>query len=297
MTGESTHDAARRRREREQQAGRATAPPRLGGAEAMSHAIAGLPATWSVLHDVRWPGRRDLTIDHVVVGTTGLYVIHTVGWSGEVDVVDGVLRQGGRSREWVVDTVAEAGLAVGRVSQRLDLTQAVLCLRSGEPVTGRARDVLLCSSANLVEELTGRPTALTPEQVREVARDLDGVLRAATAARGPVVPRPRRAPDDVGLRPPPVAAAPAEPERPRLRISAAPSRPEGSRSSRTPGGSRRARVTGLVADLLAGHPRSRLLARLALGVVVVVGAFLVVGPLVDLAFWLGDRIGNAMVTR
>jgi hypothetical protein len=262
----------------------------------MGRAIAGLPATWSVLHDVRWPGRRDLTIDHVVVGTTGLYVIHTVGWSGEIDVVDGVLRQGGRSREWVVDTVAEAGLAVGRVSQRLDLTQAVLCLRSGEPVTGRARDVLLCSSANLVEELTGRPTVLTPAQVREVARDLDGVLRAATAARGPVVPRPRRAPDDIDLRPPPAAVAPVEPERPRLRISAAPVRPAGS-TSRTPGGSRRAGVTGRVSDLLAGHPRTRLLARLALGVVVVVGAFLVVGPLVDLAFWLGDRIGNAMVAH
>jgi hypothetical protein len=262
----------------------------------MSRAIAGLPATWSVLHDVRWPGRRDLTIDHVVVGTTGLYVIHTVGWSGEIDVVDGVLRQGGRSREWVVDTVAEAGLAVGRVSQRLAITQAVLCLRDGGPVTGRARDVLLCSSANLVEELTARPAVLTPEQVREVTRDLDGVLRAATVARGPVVPRPRRPPDEVGLRPPPAPPAPvtAEPDRPRVRISAAPPpRPAVSRTAGVPGGSR----WSLVAGFLAAHPRTRLLARLTLGVGVVVAAFLVVGPLVDLAFWVGDRIGYAMLSH
>ena len=255
MTGESTHDAARRRRERERQAGRATAPHRLSGAEAMSRAIAGLPATWSVLHDVRWPGRRDLTIDHVVVGTTGLYVIHTVGWSGEIDVVDGVLRQGGRSREWVVDTVAEAGLAVGRVSQRLAITQAVLCLRDSPPVTGRARDVLLCSSANFVEELTARPTVLTPEQVREVARDLDGVLRAATAVRGPVVPRPRRAPDDVGLRPPGSAPAAAPRSRTGPACASPPLRRGGPKAPRRrvrreADAPRWARVTGL----LSGHP-------------------------------------------
>ena len=45
------------------------------------------------LHDRRWPGTRSANIDHLVVGTSGVFVIDTKDWSGGVRVAaDGLFR-------------------------------------------------------------------------------------------------------------------------------------------------------------------------------------------------------------
>ena len=57
------------------------APRRQRGAagrSATADALRELEADgWTVLHDVKWPGRRSGTVDHVVIGNGQVYVIDT----------------------------------------------------------------------------------------------------------------------------------------------------------------------------------------------------------------------------
>ena len=107
--GESAREVARKRREKaERLAQVADAWDRgAAGEEATARALASLPPEWTVLHDVRWPGRRKANIDHVVIGPGGVFVIDSKYWSGTVSVAGDVLRQNGRSREKVVAAVAK----------------------------------------------------------------------------------------------------------------------------------------------------------------------------------------------
>ncbi len=52
-----------------------------------------------MLHDVHWPGRQFANIDHIVVGPSGVFVIDSKNWEGQVDVRQGVFRHNGRRRE------------------------------------------------------------------------------------------------------------------------------------------------------------------------------------------------------
>ena len=99
MPGESPNDAAQRRRERAERLAKVGAlAPSAGSARATARALTGLPAGWSVLHYVVWPGRRGARIDHVVIGPGGVFVIASQAWSGTVSVEDDVLREDGRPR-------------------------------------------------------------------------------------------------------------------------------------------------------------------------------------------------------
>ena len=71
-----------------------------------------LPAEWTALHDVRWPGRRFANIDHIVIGPGGIFVVDSKNWSGNLTFSGGVLRQNGRSREPAVARCADSALAV-----------------------------------------------------------------------------------------------------------------------------------------------------------------------------------------
>ena len=74
-----------------------------------------------------WPGRRFANIDHVVVGPGGVFVIDSKNWSGDVRVVEGTLRQNGRSREKAVASAADASLAVAElVGPHADSVRSVL---------------------------------------------------------------------------------------------------------------------------------------------------------------------------
>ncbi len=73
---------------------------RSEGAGGTARVLAELPTLgWRVFNDMRWPGRRYANIDHVVVGPTGVFVIDTLTWSGNIEVRDGILRQDGRRRD------------------------------------------------------------------------------------------------------------------------------------------------------------------------------------------------------
>jgi hypothetical protein len=53
----------------------------------------------------------------------------------------------------------------------------VLCFVRDQPLAGRCHDVLVCSTANLRETLRARPAALTPDQVRTAALELQRAFR------------------------------------------------------------------------------------------------------------------------
>ena len=230
MPGESRNDAAQRRRERAERLARSGALTRReGSAGSTARALAELPPGWTVQHDLVWPGRRGATIDHVVIGPGGIFVIASQAWTGSVTIEDGVLREDGRPRERAVASAAEAALQVGQMSSRLSLTQAMICFATTEEVRGRSREVLLCSTAEIVEVLTNRPVVLNAGQVRQVAQELDQHFRAAAATLGPVVPRQRQAADDASSLP--AVPRPQRPAQPRIQITGAPMRASSARPS------------------------------------------------------------------
>ena len=56
----------------------AAADAREVGGEATGRALAGLDGSeWTVLHDVRWPGRKKAKLEHVVIGPGGVFVVDT----------------------------------------------------------------------------------------------------------------------------------------------------------------------------------------------------------------------------
>jgi hypothetical protein len=186
MAGESARESARRQREKAERLQRSADLWERGadGEQATAAALDVLPKeSWTVFHDVRWPGRKYANVDHVAVGPTGVFVIDSKNWSGSITVRDNVLRQNGRSRESTVAGAAEAALAVIGLTPVVmpEHVQPVLCFVRDDHLTGWARDVMVCSTANLVEMLTTRPEVLPPHIVSEACLQLDAMLRSATA--------------------------------------------------------------------------------------------------------------------
>jgi hypothetical protein len=229
MSGETRNDAAQRRRERAERLARVGAlAPGSGSARATARALTGLPARWIVLHDMVWPGRRGARIDQVVIGPGGVFVIASQSWSGTISVEDDVLREDGRPRERAVASAAEAALQVGQMSSRLSITQPMICFAAPEPLSGRSREVVVCSTATLVDVLTARPQVLNAGQVRQVVGEMKEQFRIAEAAVGPVIPGPRHALEDT---PRPIVAPSSRAPEPRIRITGHPLRVAAGRSA------------------------------------------------------------------
>ena len=116
-------------------------------------------------------------------------------------------------------SAAEAALQVGQMASRLSITQPVICFATEEWVSGRSREVAVCSTAALVDVLTARPQVLNAGQVRQVAGEMQEKFRAAAAALGPVIPGPRQALEDTPrpIVPPPSRRRAADPDHRRAR--------------------------------------------------------------------------------
>lgn len=191
MAGESAKEVARRQREKAERLVRSAALYEQGalGEERTAQALSTLnDVEWTSFHDIRWPGRRYANIDHVVVGPAGVFVIDSKNWTGSITVKDKVLRQNGRSREVAVAGAAEAAIALTALTgvTGSDVVRPVRCFVRDEPVSGWARDVMVCSTSTLVPMLRSRPVVLTPPQVREI------VAALAVGTHAPPDPLPPR---------------------------------------------------------------------------------------------------------
>jgi hypothetical protein len=166
--GDSAFDVARRQREKAARLQRSAELWERGahGEAAVGRLLAQLPSEWHVLHDLAWPGRTRANIDHVVIGPGGIFVIDAKNWSGTVEIRDHVLTQNGRRREGAVVSAAEAAIALQAVVPPVGVCMGVLCFVRDEPMTGWARDVMVCSTGNLVEFLLSRPPVLHREGIQ-----------------------------------------------------------------------------------------------------------------------------------
>ena len=252
MAGRSAAEVARRLRATAERQLRAAEQWEKGaeGERSTAEALAALPAdSWTVMHDVAWPGRPRANIDHVVVGPGGVFVIDSKNWAGRVEVRDHQLRQDGRRRESVVASAAEAALAVtpmvaGTTAQPV---VPVLCFVREERIAGWARDVMVCSTPNVAHMLTSRLTVLTPQQVAEAVLTLEVGLQQAAATTEPG--RARR-----GVR----SSAGADPEPDVSRPAPVRREPTGtSRRRRTRGTSPAHAVVGLLLAAVVLVPPAR----------------------------------------
>lgn len=177
MAGDSAREAARRMRAKADRLAMAADLYERGaeGERATADALAALPSEqWTVFHDLRWPVRRYANVDHVVVGSPGVFVIDSKNWVGAVSVRDGVLRQDGRARAKAVAGAREAARAVARLTRAIEPRQVhpVLCLVQQESVTGWAGEVMVCSTDKVTTMLQTRQPVLSYEQRRRVCAGL-----------------------------------------------------------------------------------------------------------------------------
>lgn len=166
------------------------------------------PEQWRVLHHLRWPGRPYATVDHVVVGPGGVFVLSTQSVTGPVAVTSGVLRLEGCRRDRAVGAAADAAASVrealspgaclppvgttsrveDRIGSPLSTVTPVLCFIRDERVLGLVDDVMVCSTGNLVNLLRSRPATLDGEQVQAVADRLSVRLERVGEATGGLTP-------------------------------------------------------------------------------------------------------------
>ena len=191
MAEKSAASVSRRQRRRAARLAESAAryDPALEGKRRTAAALDLLPmSTWTVLHDVPWPGRRGVRIDHVAVGPPGIFVIDALDWSFAVRLWQEVLLREGRS----LAAAEEAAWAVAQLtpSVPLRMVHPVICLVRDEPVSGQIDDVLVCSKGNVVDVLDARPHELSTEQLRVAPMHLRAhVLDSSAANVLPAAPR------------------------------------------------------------------------------------------------------------
>ena len=159
---------------------------------ATNEALTLLPAeSWTVIHDVRWPGHKYDNVDHVVVGPPGVFVIDSKNWLFDSDTRWRGREKKRRSRQRAVETAVEASEAVAKLTPGVQphLVRPVMCFVSDAPVTALAGRVLVCSTVNIVEILESRVHELSSEQRRVASvqlghrvHDLRAVRTVAKAA-------------------------------------------------------------------------------------------------------------------
>ena len=132
----------------------------------------------------RGPAGRRSSIEHVVVGPAGVFVVDTKNWAGTVSVRAGVLRLDKYSRQGAVTHVAEAARAISAQLRTARCpVRPVLCLVRDEPISADCDGVLVCSTANVVERAAVAAAGAGRRAVQRLARDLAGpALPLAPAA-------------------------------------------------------------------------------------------------------------------
>lgn len=193
MAGESAREVARRAREQAERLNKRAELFEQGaeGEAETARVLATLPPGWTVLNDLRWPGRRLANVDHVVIGPNGIFVIDSKNWTGRITTAGGTLRQNGYNREKAVAGAADAALTVAeQAGAHARFVHGVITFAGRDDVSAWCRDVAVCCTANLLAMLQGWPERLTPEQVADASIRLDLAMRSATETSTQPRPRP-----------------------------------------------------------------------------------------------------------
>ena len=132
------------------------------------------PNAWTVIDDLQWPGGRYGHVDHVVVGPSGVYVIDTKTWNGDISVYGDQLRHEGIIQDSVVASLADAAAAVALLIPGVPprLVKAVLCAANAEGLETHVGGLLVCSMDNLVSTLESRVHTMSTHQITRATRQL-----------------------------------------------------------------------------------------------------------------------------
>jgi hypothetical protein len=148
------------------------------------------PDHWTVVKDLAWPGGRYGHVDHVVVGPSGVYVVDTKTWSGDVSVYGDRLRHEGviQDSEVASMTDAAAGVALLTPGVPQQLVKPVLCVSGGEALDTHVSGMLVCSTDTLVPMLEARVHRMSTHQIHIAGQQLRdhlhdrGLVRVAARA-------------------------------------------------------------------------------------------------------------------
>ena len=156
-----------------------------------THALEALdPSVWTVIRDLEWPGGRYGNVDHVVVGPSGVYVIDTKSWHGDIAVYGGRLRYEGLTHDSVVAYLVEAAAAVALLTPGVPRQQIkpVLCVAGATGMDTRVGTMLVCSPDTLASVLESRVHTMSTHQIATASRQLRDHLHdpdvVKVAARG-----------------------------------------------------------------------------------------------------------------
>lgn len=129
---------------------------------------------WTVVGDLEWPGGRYGHVDHVVVGPSGVYVIDTKTWGGDVTVFGGVLRYEGHAQDSVVASLTEAAASVALLTPGVPqrLVKPVLCVGGGVGMETNLGSLLVCSTDRLASMLEARVHSMSTHQITNASAQL-----------------------------------------------------------------------------------------------------------------------------
>jgi hypothetical protein len=157
---------------------------------------------WAILHDLHWPGRPYANIDHIAIGPTGVFVIDSKNWSGDVVVRQGVLRQNGSRRSGACEgaAVATGAVAAFLEAQHRSLVRAVVCLVDQPTPHEQPAQARVLGLDRLEEYLTSGTPQLSAGDVGRISEYLRQLLSgpkspamkttAALASAGVAPPEP-----------------------------------------------------------------------------------------------------------
>lgn len=158
------------------------------------------PHTWTVVSDPQWPGGRYGHVDHVVVGPSGVYVVDTKTWSGDVTVYGDRLRHEGVTQDSETSALTEAAAAVALLTPGVpqQLVKPLLCVAGAEALETHVLGVLVCSTDRLAPMLESRVHTMSTHQITIASEQLRdhlhdrGLVRVAARAGHTEVKKAKR---------------------------------------------------------------------------------------------------------
>lgn len=162
----------------------------------MRGVLAGLPVAYAVMHDLNVPGSKG-TIDHVVVGPGGAFIVVSRRYGEHIDYRDGQLWAGDRSMRSVLDGArVESELMTQTLGTPVVPVLALLDTLLPAATPGVVDGVLVTSDENVVRVITrGAHTLLGPDKVNEITQralpmlHTPGTVQRADGSAGVAAPQ------------------------------------------------------------------------------------------------------------
>lgn len=167
-----------------------------------------------LLHDRRWPGTTNANIDHLAVGPSGVFVIDTKSWSGELTIDDSGLWQGQDCQNAVLESVQTLADVVRDGLSGVGLppssVRPVLAFDGRDLALALTHGVWVVGAELLPRQMLTYSKCLTQSQVEVVLRALMDLFPLASDL--PVAPARRQDTKPATLEPPAAAVRPIPPD-------------------------------------------------------------------------------------